>query len=148
MSVNPIPENFHTITPYMVIEGAAKLLEFMEQAFSAQVLSRSDGPGGKIMNAEIKIGDSMLMIADSRDDHQPMPSSIYLYVEDTDSIYSKALNAGATSLMEPADQFYGDRNAGIKDPSGNHWWIATHIEDVSPEEMEKRMHAQMVEMGK
>ncbi len=97
------------------------------------------------MHAQVKIGDSFVMMGEPMGEFQPMPASIYLYVEDTDATYQRALEAGATSIMEPADQFYGDRNAGVKDPFGNLWWIGTHIEDVSPEEIEKRAKAAMRE---
>lgn len=95
------------------------------------------------MHAEVKIGDSVIMMGEPMGDFKPMPGSIYLYVKDTDATYRKAIQAGAVSIMEPADQFYGDRSAGVKDPLGNFWWIATHIEDVPPEELARRAAAQM-----
>lgn len=147
MAVKPIPDGYHTITPYLVVQGAAKLIEFLEQAFGAKVRSRSARPDGTIMNAELRIGDSMIMMGESQGEHKPRPSSIYLYVEDADVVYQRALDAGAKSLMAPADQFYGDRNGGVEDPSGNTWWIGTHMEDVSPEEMEKRMKTHFAEQG-
>jgi uncharacterized glyoxalase superfamily protein PhnB len=98
-------------------------------------------PDGSIGHAEVKIGDSIIMMSEPMGDMQPMPASIYLYVQETDAVYQRALQAGATSLTEPADQFYGDRSAGVKDPAGNQWWIATHKEDVPPEEMVKRARA-------
>jgi uncharacterized glyoxalase superfamily protein PhnB len=147
MAVKPIPDGFHTITPYLVVQGAAKLIEFLEQAFDAKVHSRSERPDGTLMNAELKIGDSMIMMGESQGEHKPRPSTIYLYVEDTDAVFARALDAGAKSLMEPADQFYGDRNGGIEDPSGNTWWIATHVEDVSPEEMDRRFKAYLAEQS-
>lgn len=143
MPVKPIPEGFRTITPYMLVDGAKDLLEFLKSAFRAEVLSVSETPDGTIMNAEVRIGDSMAMVADAGRGLAPMPSSIYLYVIDTDATYARALEAGATSVMEPADQFYGDRNAGVKDCCGNIWWIATHVEDVPPEEMERRAQEHM-----
>lgn len=100
--------------------------------------------GGAIMHAEVRIGDSRVMMGEPPCGIQPIPACLHLYVEDTDAVYRRALAAGATSVREPADQFYGDRNAGVKDPSGNSWWITTHVEDVSPEEMERR-HAEMAE---
>lgn len=147
MPVKPIPEGYRTITPYMMVDGGKKLLEFLKNAFRAEVLSQTESPEGKIMNAEVRIGDSMLMLADSAMPFAPMPSSIYLYVIDTDDTYRRALDAGATSVMEPGDQFYGDRNAGVKDPVGNYWWIATHVEDVPPEEMERRAKEHMKKRG-
>ena len=129
------------MTPYLTVQGAATLLDFLKQAFAATELHRMTQPDGTVGHAEVRIGDSVVMLAEARDEWQPMPGALYLYVHDTDAAYQRALQAGATSLMEPADQFYGDRNAGVKDPVGNHWWIATHKEDVSPEELAKREEA-------
>lgn len=140
-SVKPIPDGFHTVTPYLTVEGADKLLDFLKQAFDAKEVHRLTRPDGMIGHAEVRIGDSVVMMAESRDEWQPMPGTMYLYVSDTDATYRRALQAGATSLMEPADQFYGDRSAGVKDPVGNYWWIATHLEDVPPEELAKREEA-------
>src|SRR5918996_1347556 len=100
-------------------------------------------PDGTIMHAEVKIGDSTLMMGEASDKWKPMPASIYLYVNDADLVYKRALQAGATSLMPPADQFYGDRHGSVKDPAGNIWWIATHKEDVSPEQLKERAEAFM-----
>lgn len=138
MPVKPIPDGFHTVTPHLTIRGADRLMEFFAHAFDAQERSRTRDANGRIANAEMMIGDSIVMLAEANDKYPPMPSAYYLYVPDTDATYRRALAAGATSLMEPADQFYGDRNAGIQDPSGNQWWIATHVEDVSAKEMERR----------
>ncbi len=137
-AVNPIPEGYRTITPYLTVQGVAQLLEFLQKAFDAQVNYRMEGANGLVHHAEVKIGDSMLMLGEAHGDWQPMPGSIYLYVPDADATYKRAVEAGATSLMEPANQFYGDRHGGVKDSCGNQWWIATHIEDVSPEEIKKR----------
>jgi uncharacterized glyoxalase superfamily protein PhnB len=135
---NPVPAGYATVTPYLCVADADKLIEFLKQAFDAQLLFKMDGPGGRIMHAEMTIGDSRIMLA------QPAPGQethamIHLYLPDTDAVYARALAAGATSVREPADQFYGDRSAGVRDPFGNQWYIATHIEDVSPEEMDRRM---------
>lgn len=138
----PIPEGYHSVTPFLVVQGAARLIDFVKQAFDAQELERMSGPGGIIMHAEVKIGDSRIMVSDARGEWKPMPSTLYLYVEDVDASYRRALGAGGTSLREPTDQFYGDRDAGVRDPGGNQWWIATHVEDVSREEMQRRMSAQ------
>ena len=143
MAVKPIPEGYHTVTPYLTVQGAAKLVDFLKQAFGAEEIFRTTGPDGTIRHAEVRIGDSVVMMAEPRGEWKPMPGAIYLYVNDTDAAYKRALQAGATSLMEPADQFYGDRSAGVKDPVGNHWWIATHIEDVPPAELAKREEAFM-----
>jgi PhnB protein len=98
-------------------------------------------PDGTIAHAEVRIGDSAVMMGEPMGEQQPRPATLYLYVNDTDAVYQRALQAGATSLMEPADQFYGDRNAGVQDVFGNYWWIGTHKEDVSPEELKKRAEA-------
>jgi PhnB protein len=135
MAVEAIPEGYHTITPYLIAEGVPRLLDFLERAFDGREVHRLAGPDGSIAHVEYRIGDSMLMLSEARGEWKPMPTCIYLFVNDTDAVYKRALEAGATSLMEPADQFYGDRNAGVKDASGNSWWIATHIEDLAPEEL-------------
>ncbi len=141
MAVKPIPEGYHSITPYLVVEGAVKLIDFLKEAFGAEERERMAMPDGTIRHAELKIGDSMLMMGEASGEYKPMPTALYLYVTDTDSTYRRAVAAGATSISEPADQFYGDRNAGVTDPSGNKWWIATHKEDVAPEELARRAQA-------
>jgi PhnB protein len=138
MSAKPIPEGYHTVTPYLVVEGAAKLIDFLKQAFDAEETFRMPMPDGSIMHAEVKIGDSMVMMGEASEKWKAMPCAIYLYVNDADAVYKRALKAGATSTMEPSDQFYGDRQSGVKDPSDNTWWIATHKEDVSSDELKKR----------
>ena len=139
----PIPDGYHTVTPYLVVPGVARLIEFLKQAFDAKETERFDRPDGGVMHAQVRIGDSMIMMGEPMGNFEPMPAMVYIYTEDTDALYRRALHAGATSVMEPANQVYGDRNAGIKDPCGNLWWIATHIEDVSPEELAKRVEAHM-----
>jgi PhnB protein len=143
MAVKAIPDGYHAVTPYLVIKGAAKLIDFLKQAFDAQETFRMPAPDGAIMHAEVKIGDSIVMIGEASEQRKPMPGAIYLYVSDADAVYKRALQAGATSIMEPKDQFYGDRLGEVKDPSGNTWWIATHKEDVPPEELKKRAEAFM-----
>jgi uncharacterized glyoxalase superfamily protein PhnB len=143
MAVKPIPDGYHSVTPFLIVPGAAKLLDFLKQAFEAQELHRMPRPDGTIMHAEVRIGDSLVMMGEPMGDSQPMFGSLYLYVHDVDAVYKRALQAGATSTSEPADQFYGDRSAGIKDPVGNQWWIATHKEDVPPEEIARRAAAFM-----
>lgn len=136
------PDGFGTVTPYLTVEGADKVIDFLKKAFDVtEVSSCHTTPEGKIMHAEVKIGDSWIMLGEAGGECKASPSNLYVYVKDTDKTYKQALSAGGISTMEPADQFYGDRNAGVKDPAGNTWWIATHIEDVSPEEMEKRAKA-------
>ena len=137
---NPIPEGHRTVTPFLRVADAARLIDFMKQAFAATEAFRMDGPDGSVAHAEVKIGDSLVMIGQAPAD-QAMQSMLHLYVPDTDAVYKSALAAGATSIREPADQFYGDRSAGVRDAQGNEWWMATHIEDVSQEEMERRMAA-------
>ena len=143
MAVKPIPEGFHSVTPYLVAQDAGKLLDFIQQAFDGKVTERMEGPNGTIGHAEVRIGDSVVMLGQASSRWKATTAAIYLYVNDTDATYQRALQSGATSIMEPADQFYGDRNAGIQDPAGNFWWIATHVEDVAPEEMKKRAEAHM-----
>ena len=145
MAVKPIPDGYHSVTPYLMVQGVAALIDFLKQAFGADEIFRMPRPDGAIMHAEVKIGDSMIMMGEAMGEHQPMPGSICLYVNDADAVYQCALQAGATTMMEPGDQFWGDRQAGIKDPVGNFWWIATHKEDVSPEELAKRAEAYMAQ---
>ena len=140
---NYIPRGFGTVTPFLTVKDAAKLIEFMKQAFGAQVAFRMDGPNGSVAHAEVKIGDSMVMIGEAPEG-QEMRSMLHLYMPDTDAVYKSALDAGAVSIREPADQFYGDRSGGVRDFCGNQWWIATHIEDVPPEEMKRRMEKMAV----
>jgi len=142
MAVKPIPEGYRTFTPYFVVEGASDFIEFLKKAFGAQEMFRFPAPGGKIGHAEVRLGDSMVMLADSSTEYPPSRVSSYLYVPDVDATYKKALAAGGQSNREPANQFYGDRVAAVKDRWGNTWSIGTHVEDVSPEEMERRMKAQ------
>lgn len=141
MAVDPKPEGYHTITPYLIVKRAAEFIEFTKQAFAAQEKERFPTPDGKVMHAGVKIGDSIMMLSDSSAEFEPTRSSIHLYVDDVDATYKHALQAGGESLREPGDQFYGDRSAGIEDGFGNQWWLATHVEDVSPEEMQKRQAA-------
>jgi uncharacterized glyoxalase superfamily protein PhnB len=139
MKAKPIPDGFHTLTPYLVVDGAEKTIAFLQNAFGAQYEHQpTKRPDGKIMHATLKIGDSMLMIAEASERAKASPVMLYLYVPNVDAVYQKALKAGATSVMEPADQFYGDRSGGVKDAAGNQWYIGTHIEDVSPAELQKR----------
>jgi PhnB protein len=139
MTVQPIPEGYRTVTPYLIVEGATSLIEFLKQGFAAQEIRRTLHPDGCIMNAEVRIGDSMIMLSEARAELKPNLSMIYLYVENADATYETALQAGGSSIMEPKDEFYGDRAAGVKDPTGNNWWIATHKENVSSAEIDKRV---------
>ncbi|MBP1771878.1 MAG: phnB [Holophagaceae bacterium] len=141
MAVSPVPEGYRMVTPYLVVADGEGLLAFLRSAFQAEVVSRSLRADGSIANAEVRIGDSMVMLAEAREPWTPMPTGFYLYVPDTDAVYRAALAAGGSSLLEPSDQFYGDRNAGVQDPWGNNWWIATHIEDVDEAEIQRRLAA-------
>jgi PhnB protein len=144
--VKPIPEGYHTVTPYLSIQGATRALDFYKQAFGARVLVKLDGPDGKIGHAELQIGDSRIMLADefpnmgakSPQTLGGSPVSLLLYVEDVDTVYKQAVAAGAKEDRPVQDQFYGDRSGSVIDPFGHKWFIATHTEDVSPEEMKRR----------
>ena len=136
MAVKPVPEGYHTATPYLIVPGVAKVIDFLKETFDAKETERMSRPDGAIMHAEVRIGDSPIMLGEPVGQFGPMPATVYVYVPDTDACYQRALKAGGISLMEPADQFYGDRNAGVRDPSGNVWWIGTHIADVSEDELQ------------
>lgn len=137
-SIKPVPDGFHTITPYLTVPAVGKLIDFLKQAFDATEIERMARPDGTVHHAWVKIGDSMVMMGEPPDPSKSKPAALYLYVNDVDATYRRAIQAGATSLSEPADMFYGDRGAGVEDASGNTWWIATHIEDVAPEEVQRR----------
>lgn len=147
--IKPIPEGYHTATPYLVIKNAAKAIEFYKEAFGATELTRLAAPDGNVMHAEIKIGDSPVMLSDECPEYNSLSPltiggtavSIVLYVEDVDTVVSRALAAGATVLMPVADQFWGDRMGTVADPFGHKWSIATHKEDVSADEISIRAKA-------
>ena len=138
MAVKPIPEGYHTVVPYIVAADAEALLEFLKTGLKATEREVMRYPDGRIWHGDVVIGDSHVMLSQATEQHPAMPATLYLYVPDTDAAYRTALAAGATSAMEPATQFYGDRNAGVKDSNGNMWYFGTHVEDVSPEEMRRR----------
>jgi len=140
--VKPVPERYHSVTPYLVVEGVPKLLEFLKDTFNSTELERVPRPDGTISHAEVRIGDSVVMMGEANAQSKPMPTMLYVYVEDVDAVYKRALHAGAKPVRELKDEFYGDRAGGVADPMGNQWWIATHKEDVSPEELRRRMEAQ------
>jgi uncharacterized glyoxalase superfamily protein PhnB len=127
---NPIPKGFGTVTPFLKVADSAQLVDFLKQAFAAHLTFRLDAPDGSLIHAEMKIGDSMVRIGQAPPS-QEMLSMINLYVPDADALYHSAIAAGAASIREPEDQFYGDRSGGARDIWGNRWWIATHMEDVS-----------------
>ena len=145
MAVKAIPDGYHNVQPYLIAKGAGKLIDFMKEAFGATEKMRMGGPDGTIGHAEVQIGDSVVMLGDASDMFPASAATLLVYVDDCDAVYKRALVAGATSEREPEDQFYGDRSAGVKDALGNRWYIHTHIEDVSPEEMEKRAAAAMAQ---
>jgi PhnB protein len=147
--VKPIPDGYHSLTPYLVFNGAAKAIEFYKQAFGATEVFRMEGPDGRVGHAEIKIGNSHVMLADEHPEmgaRSPQsiggsPISLMLYVEDVDAVVSQAVEAGAKVTRPVANQFYGDRTGGVEDPFGYAWYVATHVEDVPPEELQKRAAA-------
>jgi uncharacterized glyoxalase superfamily protein PhnB len=150
MTVKPIPEGYRSVTPYLAVDGAEELLGFVKRAFGAEETVKMPTSDGRIGHAEVRIGDSMVMLGDASTSDQgtAMPAMIHLYVDDIDKTYRQALEAGGTSVREPADQFYGDRTGGVRDPVGNLWWIATHVEDVPPDEMAKRAQEWQAQQGK
>jgi uncharacterized glyoxalase superfamily protein PhnB len=143
MAVRAIPEGYHTVTPYLVGPDVAGLLKFLAAAFGATETERVTDPGGAVRHAEVQIGDSRVMMGEPTGDYAPMPAMLQLYVEDVDAVYQRALRAGGISIEEPADQFYGDRRGGVRDPSGNQWWISTRKENLSHEEIARRAAAAM-----
>jgi PhnB protein len=141
-SLKPIPDGYHTVTPFLNVKGCAKLIDFLRAAFGAEEVMRMPGPDGSVMHAEVNIGNSRIMLGEIMQPSQPSAMSyFYVYVTDADSMYKRAIGAGAISVSEPSDQFWGDRMGTVKDPFGNHWSVATHKEDPTPEEMAKRMAA-------
>jgi PhnB protein len=149
MAVKPIPEGYHSVTPYLIVQGAAAALDFYTKVFGATELFRMPGPDGRIGHAEIKIGDSPIMLADEHPEIDALgpktiggtPVGILIYVTNVDTMFNQAVAAGAKVLKPLQDQFYGDRSGTIEDPFGHKWTIATHVEDVSPEEIQRRVAA-------
>jgi PhnB protein len=148
----PIPDGYHAVTPYLIVSDAARAIEFYQRGLGAQELLRMPGPGGRIMHAEVKIGDSIVMLGEEPPDKPVMrsprsagmrTSSLYVYVPDVDTAFKRALQAGATVVAPISDMFWGDRIGTIEDPAGQQWTLATHTEDVTPEEMDRR-HQQFV----
>lgn len=138
MSKVPLPEGHTAITPYLIVPGVDRLLDFLQAAFGAEVKEKHMRPDGSVGHAEVRIGGAAVMMGEASEQWPAMPGSVYLYVDNTDATYARAITAGATSVMEPADQFYGTRGAGVKDPSGNVWWLATPTEVLTSEEVERR----------
>ncbi|HVZ09489.1 VOC family protein [Rhodopila sp.] len=154
MAVSPVPAGYHSITPYLVVNGATKALDWYREVFGAREVMRLDAPGGRIGHAEFQIADSRLMIADENPDCDARgpaafggsPITLLLYVPDVDAVFAKATAAGAEVKRPPADMFYGDRSATVVDPFGHSWHISTHIEDVSEDEIKRRL-AKMAAQG-
>ncbi len=155
MATEPIPEGYHTLTTYLTMDNAADAIEFYKDVFGAKERMRMDAPGGKIGHAELEIGDSLLMLSDAFPGATSRPptelggttAGAFMYVEDVDGVVKRAVESGATITMEVADQFWGDRFGSITDPFGHIWSIATHVEDVSPEEIAERAKAAMAAMS-
>jgi PhnB protein len=141
MATKSIPEGYHSITPSFCVDGAQKFINFLKEVFAAEDRFKMDGPGGKVMHAELNIGDSAVMVSDVMPQWPAKSNSLYVYVDDVDATYQRALKAGATSVRAPENAFYGDRTSAVQDPFGNTWGIATHVEDVPPDEMKKRAEA-------
>jgi PhnB protein len=147
--VQAIPDTYGNVTPYLVVDGAEELMGFLQATFDAKIRGGDylKAPDGKVGHAEVEIGNSIVMLADVPPDGEAMKAMLNVYVEDCDAVYKKALAAGAESVREPENQFYGDRTSGIRDKWGNQFYISTHIEDVPPEEMEQRMKEQYSNQG-
>lgn len=151
MSVKPIPDGYTTVTPYLVVDGAAAALDYYAKAFGAKELFRIPGPGGRVMHAEFMVGNAIIMLADEAPEmgakgpksYGGSPISILLYVPDVDTQFQTAIAAGGTIVRPLMNQFYGDRSGTLTDPFGHNWTIATHIEDVPPDEIAKRLEAMM-----
>ena len=155
MATQAVPEGYHTLTPYLSVDDAAAAIDFYGRAFGAKERVRMAGPDGKIAHAELEIGDSLVMLADPFPQFIAKPpqelggttTGLFMYVENVDEVVRQAVDAGATLRMEPEDQFWGDRFGSVTDPFGHSWQIATHVEDVPPEEMEERSKAAMAAMS-
>ena len=154
MTTQPIPEGYHTLTTYLTIENAAEAIDYYKDVFGAKERIRMEAPDGKIGHAELEIGDSLLMLSDAFPGATSRPptelggttAGAFMYVEDVDGVVKRAVESGATITMDIADQFWGDRFGTITDPFGHSWSIATHVEDVAPEEMEERAKQAMAGM--
>ena len=155
MAVKPIPEGYQTLSCSLAVDNASEAIEFYKKAFGAQERGRMEGPGGTIAHAELQVGDSVLMLSDPFPQASTKPPkelggtsvSLFMYVEDVDSAFQQAIDAGATVIMPLDDMFWGDRFGTLADPYGHSWSLATHVEDVPPEEMEERGKAAMAAMG-
>lgn len=139
--VKAIPEGYQAVIPYLVVDHADEVIRFIKQAFGATETFAMKNPDGSAGHTELRIRDSVIMLGAAREQWKALPAMLYLYVEDVDAVYAHALAAGGKSIQAPADQFYGDRTAAVADVSGNQWWLATHKEDLSMEELERRHRA-------
>jgi PhnB protein len=137
-SVSAVPKDFHTVTPFLIVDNAAGLIEFIQKAFNGRQNFIMKDEDNKIMHATVTIGDSTIMLCDVMENTPAQSAMLYLYLPDVDTVYKKAIEAKANSFREPKDEFYGDRAGAVKDAWGNVWWIATHIEEVAPAELERR----------
>ena len=155
MAAKAIPDGYHSVTPYLIVDGAARAIEFYRQAFGATELYRLPGPGGSVAHAEVDIGNSRIILADGAPEAMAKSPTalggtsigLVIYTEDADALFDRAVAAGATVTRPLATQFYGDRTGTVKDPFGHQWTLATHVEDVSPEEMNRRLSAMMGSSG-
>jgi PhnB protein len=138
MTVSPIPDGYPIVSPYLMVKDAARFIDFMGGVFDAKLVRQIRQPDGKIGHTELRIGDSLIMLAEAHEPHAPTPIMLHFYVQDVDAIFARAIAAGATAVSPPTDQFYGDRSGGVTEPTGNTLWISTHIEDVSPDELQRR----------
>lgn len=156
MSVKPIPEGYHTLTPFLTVRNAIRAIEFYKQAFGAQERGVAKGPDGKVMHAELKIGDSVIMLSDEFPEFGSLspqsiggsPMGLHIYIENVDAAFDRAVKAGAQVEMPVSDQFWGDRYGKLKDPFGHKWSIATHVKDMSADEMKRSMDDAMAKMQK
>lgn len=139
MSVDPVPQGYHTVTPWIISRDSVRLIEFLKQAFGAEELACLAGEDGSVQHAEVRIGDSVVMMFDARPEWPATPGFLRLYVDDADAVHRRAVAAGGTSVTEVTHLFFGDRVGRVRDPLGNLYWIQTRVEDVSPEEMERRL---------
>lgn len=147
-AVLPVPAGYHAVTPYLLVAGAQKFIDFTKKAFGAKEGTKMPSPDGKITHAEVKVFDSHIMLADEMEGCKATPVMLYLYVANVDETFKAALNAGATMVKPIENQFYGDRAGCVKDPCGNTWWIATHTEEVEGEELQKRAAEALRKMQK
>ena len=138
MAVDAIPKGANTVTPYLIVNDARKLIQFMKRAFHAEERGVHEDANGRVMHAEMRIRESNIMIGEANPEWPARLGMVHLYVPDVDAVFQRALDAGGKEVREPRDEFYGDRSGGVEDPCGVLWWIATHVEDVSPEEMQRR----------